>query len=89
MAEEIVRRMADHGRGNDVTSVVYPGAGHVFLVQDFLPPPGPGTGPRFDFGGNAEADSIAGKDAWQRALSFLQASGASRERQDSPLQGRR
>lgn len=89
MAEEIVRRMADHGRGDDVTSVVYPGAGHAFLVQDFLPPPGPGTGPQYDFGGNTEADHIAGRDAWQRAVSFLQASGASNERQDTHPQGRR
>lgn len=29
MAHEIVRRMEGHGRGDDVTSVVYPGAGHV------------------------------------------------------------
>ena len=74
MAVEVVRRMADHGRGNDVTNVVYPGAGHVFLVQDFLPPPGPGTGPPFDFGGSTQADQVAGKDAWPRAVSFLQAS---------------
>jgi len=73
MAEEIVRRMADHGRGDDVTNVVYPGAGHVFLVQDFLPPPRPGTSPQYDFGGSAEADRAAGRDAWQRAVSFLQA----------------
>jgi dienelactone hydrolase len=65
--------MVDHGRGNDVTNVVYPGAGHVFLVQDFLPPPGPGTGPPFDFGGSTQADHAAGEDAWSRAVSFLQA----------------
>jgi pimeloyl-ACP methyl ester carboxylesterase len=73
MAEEIVRRMADHGRGDDVTNVVYPDAGHVFLVQDFLPPPRPGTSPQYDFGGSTEADHAAGRDAWQRAVSFLQA----------------
>jgi len=76
MAEEIVRRMENHGRGDDVTNVVYPRAGHVFLVQDFVPPPGPGTGPQYDFGGSTQADHLAGKDAWQRAVSFLQASGA-------------
>ena len=73
MSDEIVRRMENHGRGDDVTSVVYAGAGHVFLVQDFMPPPGRGAGPRFDFGGNFEADNIAGRDAWQRAVSFLRA----------------
>jgi dienelactone hydrolase len=74
MADEIVRRMVDHGRGDDVTSVIYPGAGHTFLVQDFMPPPGTGAGPHFDFGGSAQADDIAGEDAWRRAISFLQAS---------------
>lgn len=75
MAKEIVRRMEDHGRGNDVTNVVYLGAGHVFFVQDFVPPPEPGTGAPFDFGGSTEADLVAGKDAWQRAVSCLLASG--------------
>ena len=75
MAEEIVRRMADHGRRDDVTNVTYPGAGHVFLVQEFLARLGPGAGPRYDFGGSAEADQDAGKDAWRRIVSFLQASG--------------
>ena len=89
MANEIVQRMEAHGRGDDVASVVYPGAGHAFLVQDFQPPPRPGTGPQYDFGGSAEVDHIAGKDAWQRAVSFLQASGASNERQDTPPEGRR
>jgi dienelactone hydrolase len=74
MADEIVRRMVDHGRGDDVTSVVYPGAGHTFLVQDFMPPPGAGAGPQFDFGGSTQADHVAGEDAWRQAVSFLQAS---------------
>lgn len=74
MADEIVRRMVDHGRGGDVTSVVYPGAGHTFLVQDFMPPPGTGAGPQFDFGGSTQADHVAGEDAWRRAVTFLQAS---------------
>lgn len=75
MADEIVRRMQNHGRGDDVTNVVYPGAGHVFLVQDFLPPPSAGTGPPFDFGGGTQADHVAGKDAWRRAVSFLEVPG--------------
>jgi len=74
MAEEIVQRMVDHGRGDDITNVVYPGAGHVFLIQDFMPPPGSGTGPQFDFGGSTQADHVASEDAWRRAVSFLQAS---------------
>lgn len=73
MAVEIVRRMVVHGRADDVTNVVYPGAGHVFLVQDFLPPRGPGTGPPVDFGGSTKADIVAGKGTWQRIPSFLQA----------------
>ena len=74
MVDEIVRRMVAHGRADDVTNVVYPGAGHTFLVQDFLyPPRGPGPGPPMDFGGSTEADIVAGKDTWQRIPSFLQA----------------
>ena len=76
MADEIVRRMEDHGRGDDVTNVVYPGAGHVFLMQDFMPLPGSGTVPQYDFGGSTRADQTAGMDAWQRAVAFLRASGA-------------
>jgi dienelactone hydrolase len=74
MANEVVRRMEEHGRGDDVTSVVYPGAGHVFFIRDLLPPPVPGSRPTYDFGGGSEADSIASRDAWQRAVAFLQAS---------------
>lgn len=74
MADEIVRRMVHHGRGDDVTNVVYPGAGHTFFVQDFMPAPGAGAGPHFDFGGSFQADQVAGKDAWRQAVSFLQAS---------------
>ena len=74
MSDEIVRRMENHGRGDDVTNVVYPGAGHVFLLQDFMPRPGPETGSQYDFGGSFEADNIAGKDAWRHAVSFLHAS---------------
>jgi len=74
MADEIVRRMVDHGRGHDVTSVVYPAAGHTFLIQDFMPPRGLGPGPEMDFGGTTEADHVAGADAWRRVISFLQAS---------------
>jgi pimeloyl-ACP methyl ester carboxylesterase len=71
MSDEIVRRMENNGRGDDVTNVIYSGAGHVFLQQDFMPRPGTGAGPQYDFGGSFEADNIAGKDAWQRAVSFL------------------
>lgn len=74
MADEIVRRMVDHGRGHDVTSIVYAAAGHTFLIQDFMPPPGLGVGPHMDFGGTTEADHAASEDAWQRIVSFLQAS---------------
>jgi dienelactone hydrolase len=80
MADEIVRRMVDHGRGDDATSVVYPGAGHTFFVQDFMPPPGAGAGPHFDFGGSIQADRVAGEDAWRQAVSFLQASKVATEK---------
>ena len=72
MAGEVVRRMGAHGRVDDVTNVVYPGAGHVFLMQGPPPPSGPGTGPPIDFGGTTAADILAGKESWQRIPSFLQ-----------------
>lgn len=71
MTNEIVQWMVDHGRAGDVTRVVYAGAGHAFLVQDFLPPAG--AGPAFDFGGSIEADSAAGRDSWGRISAFLRA----------------
>jgi pimeloyl-ACP methyl ester carboxylesterase len=74
MAREIVWRMREHGRGDDITNVVYPGAGHIFFMRDFFPPAGPSNGPTFDFGGTAAADVIASRDAWQRAVAFLQGS---------------
>jgi uncharacterized protein len=69
MMDAIVRRMADHGAAEKVTRVVYPAAGHAFLVQDFLPPPG--IGPAFDYGGTMEADTAAGEDSWRRIAAFL------------------
>ena len=74
MAAEIVRRMQEHGRGGDVSNVVYPGAGHMFLVRDFLPPAGAGNAPMFDFGGTAKADEVANRDGWRRVVAFLQGS---------------
>jgi dienelactone hydrolase len=74
MASEIVQRMNDHGRGDDVTNVVYPGAGHMFLVQEFMPPWWPGPAPMYDFGGSTEADQGAGRQAWQHLVAFLQES---------------
>jgi dienelactone hydrolase len=74
MANEVVRRMDENGRAGDVTNVIYSGAGHAFFVRQFMPPPGPGTRPLFDLGGNDQADQSAGVDAWQRASAFLQAS---------------
>jgi dienelactone hydrolase len=69
MMDEVVRHMGKRGRAAEVTRVVYPGAGHAFLVQDFLPPPG--VGPAFDYGGTIEADRLAGEDSWRRIAGFL------------------
>jgi len=63
--------MPAHERDGDVTNVVYPGAGHVFLVQEFLPPSSPGAVPLYDFGGTTGADMSAGQDAWRRVVAFL------------------
>lgn len=72
MAEELVRRMEDYRRGDDVTNVIYPGAGHTSLVQDFMSPPGAGTEPLFDLGGSLQGDQVASTDAWRRTVAFLQ-----------------
>jgi dienelactone hydrolase len=71
MAAEIERRMEEHGRGRDITNVVYPGAGHVFLIREFIPPAMFGVGGMFDYGGSPEADAVAGGDAWRRIGEFL------------------
>jgi dienelactone hydrolase len=71
MAGELTRRMERNGRSSDITSVVYPGAGHVFVMREFLPPPGSPGSPPFDFGGDAEADSTAAQDAWTRIAALL------------------
>ena len=73
MAAEIVERMAQHGRAAEVTSVVYPQAGHTFLVTDFMSALGSKNYPPFDFGGSREADAVASQDAWRRTVSFLHA----------------
>jgi dienelactone hydrolase len=71
MAGELTECMERHGRSSDVTSVVYPGAGHVFVMREFLPPPGSPGSPPFDFGGDAEADSTAAENAWSRISALL------------------
>jgi dienelactone hydrolase len=70
MADDIVQRMRDLGRGEQVTNVVYRGAGHAFLTRDFLQAQSEAM--PFDFGGNPQADRAAAHDAWKRTLSFLE-----------------
>ena len=71
MAAEIESRMKEHGRGDDLTNVVYPGAGHIFLVRDFIPASMLGVGGLYDYGGTPEADAVAGDDAWRRISDVL------------------
>ena len=71
MAGQLTERMKRHGRSADMTSVVYPNAGHVFMMREFLAPPGSPGSPPFDFGGDAEADSLAAEDAWTRIAALL------------------
>ena len=77
MADEVVNRMRERGRGDDITHVSYAGAGHVFLHRAFLPAPATSTAPRYDFGGTDEADVTAAADAWPRIVEFLRAGGVS------------
>ena len=51
MAAEIERSMQEHGKGDRVTNVVYPDAGHVFLIRQFFPATFFGVGGLYDFGG--------------------------------------
>jgi dienelactone hydrolase len=71
MAAAIVDRMQTHGDADRISSVVYQGAGHTFLVRDFLPASNEGTRPSFDFGGGAEADRSAAERGWSQIVSFL------------------
>lgn len=73
MAEEIVDRMDRHGRGDEVTHISYPEAGHNLLGAAEPGPEGrpPGRTVRFDLGGTERADAEARRDAWERAAGFL------------------
>ncbi|MGH2759152.1 MAG: acyl-CoA thioester hydrolase/BAAT C-terminal domain-containing protein [Actinomycetota bacterium] len=68
-AKRIVERLSSLGRDSDVTSVVYPGAGHAFLHSEFFANVDAGGRPIWDFGGDPEADKVAATDAWPRILS--------------------
>ena len=70
-----VRRMAAHGRADDIEHLTYPRAGHFPL----LPGDGysdtfgwPDSSYRFLLGGSAEEDGAASRDAWPRILESLQ-----------------
>ena len=71
MATELVNRHNQKGRPADVTNVVYPDAGHAFVMREFMPPPGSPGSPPFDFGGSPGADASAASDTWSRVPSFL------------------
>jgi dienelactone hydrolase len=71
MARELNERMNEHGRSDDLTNVVYPGAGHAFVMREFMPPPGSPGAPQIDFGGTADSDAAAASDTWARIANFL------------------
>ncbi len=67
----IVERLSAYGRESDVTSVVYPGAGHAFLHREFFANVDANGRPIWDFGGDPTADEAAASDAWPRIVSFF------------------
>jgi dienelactone hydrolase len=71
MSNELAGRMTAFGRSTELTSVVYPDAGHTFLTREFMPPPGSPSSPPIDFGGTVDADLLAAADAWARIGTFL------------------
>jgi dienelactone hydrolase len=70
MAARIADRMSAHGRGADLTTVVYEGASHTFMHHEYNGTPRRAAS-RFDFGGTREADAAACTDAWSRIGAFL------------------
>ncbi len=69
-ADRIVERLSTHGRGSDVTSIVY-AAGHAFLHSEFFANVDSNGRPIWDFGGDPKADVTAASDAWPRIVSFF------------------
>ena len=78
MAEAIVERLKERGFAHTVEHLHYPAAGHL-LRYPHLPTTARRSrhehlrGARFSFGGTAQADAEAQKDAWRRAIRFLRA----------------
>ncbi|MGH9731142.1 MAG: acyl-CoA thioester hydrolase/BAAT C-terminal domain-containing protein [Candidatus Acidiferrales bacterium] len=75
MAEMICARLRAHNFAHSVEHLHYPKAGHE-LRYPFLPTTARTTRPAglkfaISFGGTAEADAEAQKDAWRRALAFF------------------
>lgn len=75
MAEMICARLRAQNFAHSVEHLHYPNAGHE-LRYPFLPTTARTTRPAglkfaISFGGTAEADAEAQKDAWRRALAFL------------------
>lgn len=75
MAEMICARLRARNSAHSVEHLHYPKAGHE-LRYPFLPTTARTTRPAglkfaISFGGTAEADAEAQKDAWQRALAFF------------------
>jgi uncharacterized protein len=70
MCEQVVERMARHGRARDVTHLHYPRAGHMLFPyrrpSDTLIPAMPA-----DLGGTREADAEAHRAAWPAVVAHL------------------
>ena len=66
----ITARMRAHGR-NQVTGLVYQGAGHALGTAVPVPAGGVASGTPPGFGGSASADERAREDSWPKLLRFL------------------
>jgi dienelactone hydrolase len=70
MCRQVVERMTQHGRGEDVRHLHFPRAGHMLFPytrpSDTLIPALPA-----DLGGSPEADAAAHRDAWPAVLAHL------------------
>lgn len=71
MAELMEKRVRDRAPDVRLENIVYPGAGHAFLHREFFSNADDMGKPIWDFGGTADADEEAARDAWPRITSFL------------------
>ena len=70
MADALVDRMTAVGRGEDITHLRYPDAGHL-IFWDYLPVSGADRNQGQIFGGTPAGTAAARADSWPKIQQFL------------------